>query len=51
MDSVCAAYSYAVLKNRIDPDNEYIPVMLGPANGSTKKAIPEEETYSCPCYR
>ena len=39
MDSVCAAYSYAVLKNRIDPDNEYIPVMLGPANGSTKKAF------------
>ncbi len=37
MDSVCAAYSYAVLKNTIDPDNEYVPVMLGKANGNTKK--------------
>ena len=39
MDSVCAAYSYAVLKNQIDPDNEYIAAMLGPANGNTKKVF------------
>ena len=39
MDSVCAAYSYAVLKNRIDSSNEYIPVMLGTANGNTKNAF------------
>ncbi len=39
MDSVCAAYSYAVLKNKIDSSNEYIPVMLGPANGNTKNAF------------
>ena len=36
MDSICAAYSYAVLKNSIDPDNEYIPVRLGGANRNTK---------------
>ena len=39
MDSVCAAYSYAVLKNQVDPANEYIPVMLGPANGHTKRVF------------
>ncbi len=39
MDSVCAAYSYAVLKNKVDPANEYVPVMLGPANSSTKRAF------------
>ena len=39
MDSVTAAYSYAVLKNAIDPDNEYIPVMLGSANNNTKRAF------------
>ena len=39
MDSVCAAYSYAVLKNQVDPANEYIPVMLGPANAHTKRVF------------
>ena len=39
MDSVCAAYSYAVLKNRIDSDNEYIPAMLGSGNSNTKKVF------------
>lgn len=41
MDSVCSAYAYAVLKSRIDPENEYVPAMLGPANGNTKKAFSE----------
>ena len=39
MDSVCAAYSYAVLKNRIDSANEYIPAMLGSGNSNTKKVF------------
>lgn len=36
MDSVCAAYSYAQLKNKIDPSNTYIPVRCGNLNDSTK---------------
>jgi manganese-dependent inorganic pyrophosphatase len=36
MDSVCAAYAYAQLKNRIDPENTYIPVRCGHLNDSTK---------------
>ena len=39
MDSVCSAYAYAVLKNSVDPGNEYIPVMLGTANRNTKKVF------------
>ena len=39
MDSVCAAYAYAVLKNQVDQGNEYIPVMLGPANTQTKRVF------------
>ncbi len=41
MDSVAAAYSYSVLKNQIDSDNEYIPVMLGPAGKRAKKVFGE----------
>ena len=29
-DSIMAAYTYAHLKDMLDPDNEYIPVRLGP---------------------
>ncbi|WP_320127797.1 putative manganese-dependent inorganic diphosphatase [uncultured Sphaerochaeta sp.] len=36
MDSVCAAYCYAQLKNKIDPANTYIPVRCGNLNDSTK---------------
>ena len=36
MDSVCSAFAYAKLKSSIDKENEYVPVMLGPANKSTK---------------
>ena len=39
MDSVCSAWAYAKLKNIIDKDNSYVPVMLGPANSSTKRAF------------
>lgn len=39
MDSIAAAYSYSVLKNQIDPENQYIPVMLGPAGSRAKKVF------------
>ena len=39
MDSVCSAYAYSVLKNKIDEDNEYIPVMLGKGNRNTVKVF------------
>lgn len=34
-DSVCSAISYAYLKNKIDPENEYIPSALGKINDET----------------
>ena len=39
MDSVCSAYAYSVLKNKIGEDNEYIPVMLGKGNRNTVKVF------------
>ena len=36
MDSIAAAYSYAVLKNKIDKENEYIPCALGAMNRLSK---------------
>lgn len=36
MDSIAAAYSYSVLKNRIDPENEYIPSALGAMNSISR---------------
>ena len=36
MDSICAAYSYAYLKNKIDANNTYIPVRCGHLNDATK---------------
>ena len=37
MDSLCSAYAYASLKNRIDTDNEYIAVRIGSLTSSIKK--------------
>lgn len=37
MDSVCSAYSYSVLKNLVDEDNDYVPVVLGPVNATAKE--------------
>ena len=34
-DSVASAYVYAHLKNRVDPDNQYIPVRCGSLNAQT----------------
>ena len=36
MDSICAAYSYAALKNILDPHNHYIPIRCGHMNEATK---------------
>ena len=41
MDAVCSAYAYAVLKNRLDKKNEYVPVMLGPGNKTTRRIFKE----------
>ncbi len=37
MDSVCSAWAYSVLKNRLDDGNVYKPIMLGAANSNTKQ--------------
>ncbi len=36
MDSVAAAWGYSVLKNKLDEENTYIPVVLGPLNKIAK---------------
>ncbi|ORC36206.1 hypothetical protein B4O97_06340 [Marispirochaeta aestuarii] len=36
MDSVCSAWCYAALKNRIDPDHSYLPVRCGAMNAQTR---------------
>ncbi|MGI8801343.1 MAG: putative manganese-dependent inorganic diphosphatase [Solirubrobacteraceae bacterium] len=38
-DSVAAAIGYAELKNRLDLENEYVPVRLGDANAQTEWLI------------
>jgi len=38
-DSVCSAYAYAKLKNRIDPAKEYIPARCGHLPESMKKVF------------
>ena len=35
-DSIASAIGYAELKNRLDPNNEYIPVRLGECNDQTR---------------
>ena len=39
LDSVCAAYCYADLKNKLDGDNNYIPVRCGNLNMQTKEVF------------
>lgn len=41
MDSICAAYSYAYLKNRVDRENTYKAVCLGPLNKACKTLFEE----------
>lgn len=36
MDSICAAYSYAYLKNKVDLNNTYYPIRIGNLNEATR---------------
>ncbi|MCR4923881.1 MAG: DHH family phosphoesterase [Lachnospiraceae bacterium] len=49
LDSICSAYAYSVLKNRIDEENEYIPVRPGHLSNSTK-AILSALSIKAPVY-
>ena len=50
LDSVASAYVYSHLKNRIDSDNEYIPVRCGNLNSQTR-AVFEKIGIDPPCYK
>ncbi len=36
MDCVCAAYCYAALKRKIDPDTDYVPIRSGPLSAQIR---------------
>ena len=38
-DSICAAISYAYLKNKVDPAHEYLPKKAGELNGETRYVL------------
>lgn len=40
-DSIMAAYTYAHLKDLLDPDNEYVPVRLGPLPAESEMIFAE----------
>ncbi len=50
LDSVCSAYAYAALKNKIDPENRYIPIRCGHLSENTKKIFAFIE-INPPAYR
>lgn len=50
LDSLCAANSYAMLKNKIDPENEYIPVHCSPVSDSVRKQM-EVFNLEIPAYK
>ena len=39
LDTICAACSYAKLKNQVDPKNEYIPIHCSPISDTVKKQL------------
>ena len=39
MDCVCAAYCYAALKQKVDPDTEYLPIRSGPLSPQIRDAF------------
>ncbi len=39
LDSLCSASAYAILKNTIDPDNEYIPVHCSPVSDTVHRQM------------
>ncbi|MBQ6457070.1 MAG: putative manganese-dependent inorganic diphosphatase [Mogibacterium sp.] len=50
LDSLCAALSYARLKNLTDPDNEYIAVHCSPVSDSVRRQM-EEMELEIPAYK
>ncbi|SDA60705.1 Inorganic pyrophosphatase/exopolyphosphatase [Lachnospiraceae bacterium G11] len=50
LDSVCSAYGYAVLKNLIDKENNYIPVRCGHLSNSTKSIL-QSLNFKIPPYK
>ena len=50
LDSLCAALSYARLKNMTDPGNEYIPVHCSPVSDSVRKQM-EAMEIEIPLYK
>lgn len=49
LDSLCAALSYARLKNMTDPENEYVPVHCSPVSDSVRKQM-EAMELEIPVY-
>ena len=45
LDTICAACSYAKLKNIIDPDNKYIPIHCSPVSDTVRKQL---ENFNLP---
>lgn len=50
LDSLCAALSYAKLKNITDPENEYVPVHCSPVSDGVKKQM-EAMELEIPVYK
>ena len=50
MDSLCSAYAYADLKNKIDSNNEYIAVRIGNLTKSIQKFF-ESIGAEAPVYK
>ena len=50
LDSLCAALSYAKLKNMTDPENEYIPVHCSPVSDGVRKQM-ETMGLEVPVYK
>ena len=51
MDSIAAAYSYSVLKNKIDPVNQYIPSALGAMNSISRSLFDRLGLKSLPILK
>lgn len=49
LDSLCAALSYARLKNLTDPENDYIPIHCSPVSDSVRKQM-EAMELEIPMY-
>ena len=50
LDSLCAALSYAKLKNMTDPENEYIPVHCSPVSDGVRQQM-EVMGLEIPVYK